>query len=179
MVRVMHPFGFLIFLNERLPNYCQEFIRLNWLLQESSAASIEYTFFGCSPITPGQDDYRNRREIEVCFQYIQDNETIPVRYAEIQDDQVRPMFACFTNGSGSLRCAMNIIATRLEPCLEGLPNVGIVIDDQNVRLTHLGTYTVTVLGKLERERNKTPTRLFGILKAHFIAGKLYLDRCSR
>jgi hypothetical protein len=76
-------FGFLIFFNESLANYGREFISLNWLLQESSAASIEYTFFGCSPVTPGQDDYRNGREVEVCFQYIQDNEPIPVRYAEI------------------------------------------------------------------------------------------------
>jgi hypothetical protein len=68
---------------------------------------------------------------------------------------------------------MNIIATRLETYLEGLPHVGIVIDDQNVRLTHLGTYPVP--GKLERERKKIPTSFFGVLKAHFIAGKLHSD----
>jgi hypothetical protein len=68
---------------------------------------------------------------------------------------------------------MNVIATRLETCLERLPNVGIVIDDQNVRLTQLGTYPVP--GKLERERKKIPTFFFGVLKAHFIAGKLHSD----
>jgi len=52
---------------------------------------MEYTFFVCTPVTSGQDDYRDGREIEVCFQYIQDNEPIPVRYTEIQNDQVWPM----------------------------------------------------------------------------------------
>jgi hypothetical protein len=161
-----------MFLIERSSNYCQEFIGLNRLLQESSAASIQYTFFVCSPVTPGQDDYRNGREIEVRFQYIQDNEPIPVRYAEIQYDQVWPMFACFRNGSGSVRCIMNVIATRLETYLEGLPLVGIVIDDQNVRLTHFATYLVA----RKLERRSFPTRFFGILKANVIAGKLYLNQ---
>jgi hypothetical protein len=58
----MHPFGFLMFFIERLPNHGQEFISLNRFLQESSGASIEYTFFVCSPVTPGQDDYLNGRE---------------------------------------------------------------------------------------------------------------------
>jgi hypothetical protein len=59
MVQVMHHFGFVMFFIERLPNHGQEFISLNRLLQEGSRASIEYTFFVCSPVTPGQDDYRN------------------------------------------------------------------------------------------------------------------------
>jgi hypothetical protein len=125
---------------ERVANYGQEFISLNRLLQESSAASVEYTLFVCSPVTPGQDDYRDGRESEVFFQYIQDNEPVPVRYAEIQYDQVWPMFACFGNGSGSVRCTMNVIAIRFETYLEGQPHVGIVIDDQNVRLTHCATF---------------------------------------
>ncbi len=62
---------------ERVPNYSQEFISLNRFLQESSAASIENTFFICSPVTPGQDDYRDGREIDICFQRIQDNKPIP------------------------------------------------------------------------------------------------------
>jgi hypothetical protein len=37
---------------------------------------------------------------------------------------------------------MNIITVRPETNLEGLPHVGIVIDDQNVRLTHFATYLV-------------------------------------
>jgi uncharacterized radical SAM superfamily Fe-S cluster-containing enzyme len=52
IVRVMLPLGFLIFFNERLPNYRQEFISLNRLLQESAATGIEYTFLVCSPVTP-------------------------------------------------------------------------------------------------------------------------------
>src|ERR1700733_1576911 len=116
---------------ERLPDYGQELITLNRLLQESFRTSIEYTFFVCSPVTPGQDDYWDGREIKVCFQYIQNNEPIPVRYAEIQYDQVWPMFACFRNSSSSVRCIMNIIAVRSETYLEGSPHVGIVIDDQN------------------------------------------------
>ena len=64
---------------ERVANYGEEFISLNRLLQESSTAGIEYAFFVCSPVTPGQDDYRDGREIGVCFQYIQDNEPIPGR----------------------------------------------------------------------------------------------------
>ena len=79
MLQVMDPLGFLRGFIERVPNYGQEFIRLNWFLQESSAASIEYTLFVCSPVTPGQDDYRNGREFKVFFQYIQDNEPIPGR----------------------------------------------------------------------------------------------------
>ena len=75
----MHHAGFLMLFIERLPNYGQEFIRLNRFLQESFGASIEYTFFVCSPVTPGQDDYRDGREIYGCFQYIQDNEPIPDR----------------------------------------------------------------------------------------------------
>jgi hypothetical protein len=61
MVQVMHHFGFLMFFIERLPNYGQEFISLNRLLQESSSTSIEYTVLACSPVTPGQDDYRDGR----------------------------------------------------------------------------------------------------------------------
>ena len=77
MLQVMDALGFLRGFIERVPNYGQEFIGLNWFLQEGSAASTEYTFFVCSAVTPGQDDYRNRREIDVFFQYIQDNEPIP------------------------------------------------------------------------------------------------------
>jgi hypothetical protein len=77
MVQVMHHFGFVMFFIEGLPNHGQQFITLNRLLQESSRASIEYTFLVCSPVTPGQDDYRDGREMEVCFQHIQDNEPIP------------------------------------------------------------------------------------------------------
>ena len=64
---------------EGVPNYGQEFIRLNRFLQKRSAASVEYTFFVCFPVTPGQDDYRDGREIKVCFQRIQDNKAIPGR----------------------------------------------------------------------------------------------------
>ena len=69
---------------------------------------------------------------------------------------------------------MNIKTVRTETYLQGLPHVGIVIDDQNVRFTHFATYLVP--GKLERERKKIPTRFFGILKVYFMAGKLYLDQ---
>ena len=79
MVQVVHPPGFLMLFIERLPNQGQEFISLNRFLQESSAASIEYTFFVRFPVTPGQDDYRDGREIDVRFQSIQDNEPIPGR----------------------------------------------------------------------------------------------------
>jgi hypothetical protein len=44
---------------EGVPNYGQEFIRLNRFLQKRSAAGIEYTFFVCFSVTPGQDDYRD------------------------------------------------------------------------------------------------------------------------
>ena len=64
---------------EGVPNYGQEFIRLNRFLQERSAAGIEYTFFVCFPVTPGQDDYRDGREINVCFQRVQDDKAIPGR----------------------------------------------------------------------------------------------------
>ena len=67
MVQVMYRVGFLMRFIERVPNYGQEFICLNRFLQESSAAGIEYTFFVCFPVTPGQDDYRDGREVEVCF----------------------------------------------------------------------------------------------------------------
>lgn len=69
---------------------------------------------------------------------------------------------------------MHIVTVRTETHLEGLPYVGIVIDDQNIRFTHFATYFVP--GKLERELKKIPTRLFGIFKLHFMAGKLYLNR---
>src|ERR1700728_2722727 len=52
------------------------------------------------------------------------------------------MSACLRNRSHSVLCTTNIIAARLKTYLEGLPHVGIVIDDQNVRLTHFGTYLV-------------------------------------
>jgi hypothetical protein len=61
MVQVMHHFGFLMFFIKCLPNYGQEFISLNQLLQESSSNIIEYTVLACSPVTPGQDDYRDGR----------------------------------------------------------------------------------------------------------------------
>jgi hypothetical protein len=67
---------------------------------------------------------------------------IPSRYSEVHGDQVWRMFACFRNGSYSIRRTMNIITVRPETNLEGLPHVGIVIDDQNVRLTHFATYLV-------------------------------------
>ena len=79
MVQVMHPTGFRALFIERLPNYGQELIRLNRFRQENSGAGIEYTFFVCSPVTPGQDDDRDGRETAVCFQCIQDNEPIPGR----------------------------------------------------------------------------------------------------
>ncbi len=79
MLQIMHPTRFLTLFSERLTNDGQEFIRLNRFWQESSAAGIEYTFFVCFPVTPGQDDYRDGRKIEVCFQCIQDNEPIPGR----------------------------------------------------------------------------------------------------
>jgi hypothetical protein len=53
MAQVLHHVGFLMRFIERVPNYGQEFIILDRLLQESSSASIEYTFFVCSPVTPG------------------------------------------------------------------------------------------------------------------------------
>jgi hypothetical protein len=56
MVQVMHHVGFVVFFIEGLPNHGQEFISLNRLLQESSRASIEYTFLVCSPVTPRQDE---------------------------------------------------------------------------------------------------------------------------
>jgi len=68
---------------------------------------------------------------------------------------------------------MNIITACSKLYLKGQPYVGVVIDDQNVRLTHLATYPV--LGKLERARKKIPTSFFGILKAHVMAGKLHPD----
>ena len=68
---------------------------------------------------------------------------------------------------------MNVIAIRLETDLEGLPHVGIVIDDQNVRLTHFGTYLV--IRKLWESIKEIPYLVFDILEAHFIAEKLYLD----
>jgi hypothetical protein len=37
---------------ERLPNYGQELVTLNRLLQESFRTSIEYTFLIGSPVTP-------------------------------------------------------------------------------------------------------------------------------
>jgi hypothetical protein len=83
------------------------------------------------------------------------------------------MFAGFRNGSYSVLRRMNIITVRPETYLEGMPHVGIVIDDQNVRLTHFATYLVP--GKLEREGKRIPPRFFGILKVYFITGKLYLD----
>jgi hypothetical protein len=52
LVQVMHHFGFLMFFVERLPNYSQEFISLNRLLQESSSASLEYTVLACSSVAP-------------------------------------------------------------------------------------------------------------------------------
>jgi hypothetical protein len=67
------------------------------------------------------------------------------------------MFACFRNGAYSVLCTVNIITVRPETNLEGLPHVGIVIDDQNVRLTHFATYLVPA--KLERERTKLPSRV--------------------
>ena len=76
MVQVIHPFGFLMFVVERSPNYGQEFITLNRLLQESFRAGIQYTFLVCLPVTPRQHDHRDGRKIEVCFQYVQDNEPI-------------------------------------------------------------------------------------------------------
>jgi len=79
MVQVIHHAGLLMRFIERVLNYGQEFIRLNRFLQESSAASIEYTLFVRFPVTPGQNDYRDGREIAVCFQYIQNNEPIPGR----------------------------------------------------------------------------------------------------
>jgi hypothetical protein len=69
---------------------------------------------------------------------------------------------------------MNTIATRLETYLEGLPHVGIVIHDKNVRLSHFAAYLVP--GKPDRERKKITTRPFDILQVYFITGKLYLDR---
>jgi hypothetical protein len=69
---------------------------------------------------------------------------------------------------------MNIITMRPETYLEGLPDVGIVIDDQNVRLIHLATYLLP--GKREQEGTKIPAQFFDILKVYFITGKLYLDR---
>jgi hypothetical protein len=68
---------------------------------------------------------------------------------------------------------MNVIAIRPETDLEGLPHVGIVIDDQNVRLTHFRTYLV--IRKLWESIKETPHLIFDILEAHFIAEKLYLD----
>ena len=53
MLLVKRRLGFLMFFIERLPNYGQEFITLNRLLQESSRTSVEYTFFVGSPVTPG------------------------------------------------------------------------------------------------------------------------------
>jgi hypothetical protein len=67
---------------------------------------------------------------------------------------------------------VNIIAIRLETYLKGLTHVGIVIDDQNVRLPHFGTYLV--IRKLW-ESIRDPFVVFDILEADFIAGKLYLD----
>lgn len=64
MVQVLDPFGFRMLFIERLPDYGQEFIRLNRFLQEGPAAGIEYTFFVCYPVTTGQDDYRDGREIQ-------------------------------------------------------------------------------------------------------------------
>jgi hypothetical protein len=159
---------------ERPPNHGQEFIRLNRFLQESLGAGIKDTFFVCSPVTSGQNDYRDGRQIEVCFQHIQDNESIPDRQAQIQYDQVWRMPAGFRNGPCSVLCTIHIVATRLEPYLEGLPNFGVVIHDQNVRLTHFATYLV--IGKLERDRKEIFTQFFDILKALLIAGKLYPDR---
>ena len=52
------------------------------------------------------------------------------------------MTAYLRNCSYSVLCTTNIIAVRLKTYLEGLPHVGIVIDDQNVRSTHFGTYLV-------------------------------------
>jgi hypothetical protein len=43
----MHNFWFLMFFTERVPNYGQEFISLNRLLQESSSASFECTVLAC------------------------------------------------------------------------------------------------------------------------------------
>jgi hypothetical protein len=59
------------------------------------------------------------------------------------------MFARFRNGLYSVLCTMNNIAVRTETYLEGLPNVGIVIDDQNVRLTHFATFLYP--GELEED----------------------------
>src|SRR5271156_6285043 len=64
------------------------------------------------------------------------------------------MFACFGNCCPSVRCTMTIIATRLETYFEGLPHVGIVIDDQNILLTHFGTYLV--IGKLWKSIKRFP-----------------------
>jgi hypothetical protein len=77
MVQVMHHSDLVMFFVEGLPNHGQEFISLNQFLQESSRASIEDTFLTCSPVTPGQDDYRGGRELEVRFQHLQNNEPIP------------------------------------------------------------------------------------------------------
>ena len=79
MLQVMDPLGFLRGFIERVPNYGQEFIRLNRFLQERSAAGIEHTRFVGSPVTPGQDNYRNGRKVDVVFQNIQDNEPISGR----------------------------------------------------------------------------------------------------
>jgi hypothetical protein len=57
MVQVMHHFGF------GLPNHGQEVTTLKRLLQESSRTSCEYTFLVCSPITPGQDNNWDGREM--------------------------------------------------------------------------------------------------------------------
>jgi hypothetical protein len=62
---------------------------------------------------------------------------------------------------------MNIVTIGPETYLEGLPNVGIVIHDQNVRLIHFAAYLVP--GKREQE---DPAQFFGILKANLITGKL-------
>jgi hypothetical protein len=64
---------------EGVPNYGQEFVRLNRFLQERPAARIEYSFFIRFPVTSGQDNYRDGLEINVCLQRVQDNKAIPGR----------------------------------------------------------------------------------------------------
>jgi hypothetical protein len=86
------------------------------------------------------------------------------------------MFARFRNGSNSVLCTMNTIAARLKTYLEGVQHVGIVIHDKNVCSIHFSHLSCT--GEAKPRARVDYYSIFGIIRAHLMAGKLYQDEDS-